>query len=447
MACIRGGDAMLNVNLKANWLNLERALTPCVAISIMCVSALTLIAGDSLAQSNQVRRPAYQAPQSSLNTEKSVNEQRRGGLPFTTEFERLGIKLGVSTVDDVRRMIKTVGARTIGELNISPDSRERNPSNNSASVERVLATNGVAAYGIPDVDAVNFKFDEGMKVSEIIVIRRSSASNEDLFEKRLAELQNGREILQRSDGYAILKGTGLMIWLSGKGSKLEERYMNLSAQTVGLEAYLRKNHSDTAAKSNPEIAKSKAAGVDTRVFGVPLGEPLRLPDCANVQNRESSRGVDILGALQGVQTSTTCQSEGATIGLLGALVGGKPADRYILLAKNTCPYWAFCEVVATLYEGNLVGVAVLVQKGARADDVGKQLRAKYGKPTRKETAHYQNDYGARYEADNLEWILPGLHVAYTPVPLGGGSVIIETEMGQKARKAKEDTEESRQPKL
>jgi len=432
---------MLNAKLTTQLLDLVRTSTHCVVSAIMCVSTLTLIAGESRAQSEQVR-----APTPSRNPEKSTNAQRRGGQLYTMEFERLGIKMGVATVDDVRRMIQSVGARTIGELNISPDSRERNPSNNPQAVQRILATNGVAAYLIPDVEAVNFNFDDQMKVSKIIVIRRSSVPNENLFDKRMAELQNGREILRRRDGEAILKGDGLMIWLSGKGPKLEERY-EISAQTAGLEALLRKNYSETSAKSDPEITRAKAAGVDTRVFGVPLGEPLRLPDCANVQSRESNRGVDILGALQGIQTSTTCQSEESMMGFIVALAGTKLSDRYIMLAKNSCPGWAYCEVLASLHEGNLVGVTVLVQKVASADGVDKQLRAKYGKPTHKETAHYQNEYGARYAVDNLEWILPGLHVAYTPAPLGGGAVIIETETGQKARKAKEDTEESKQPKL
>ncbi len=65
------------------------------------------------------------------------------------------------------------------------------------------------------------------------------------------------------------------------------------------------------AKPDPSIAKAKAAGVDSRVFGVPLGEPLRLPHCATANERKrESRGqeLDIFGALRGVHTSTTCQS-------------------------------------------------------------------------------------------------------------------------------------------
>lgn len=204
----------------------------------------------------------------------------------------------------------------------------------------------------------------------------------------------------------------------------------------------------TPAKPDPSIARAKAAGVDTKVFGVPLGEPLRLPRCATANERKNARQeIDFGSAFRGVQTDVTCQSDGAIMAFMGALLGGKGADRYIMLSKDSCPNWAYCEVVASLHEGNLAGVVVMILPGAGEDLVGKQLRAKYGKPTRKETSQYQNEYGARYEVDELEWVLPGLHVAYKPAPTGGGVVSIVTETGYKALKAKEAAEEAQQPKL
>lgn len=209
--------------------------------------------------------------------------------------------------------------------------------------------------------------------------------------------------------------------------------------------------------ADPSIAKAKAAGVDTKVFGVPLGEPLSLPRCATANERKREtrsndlanplKNMDLLGAFRGVQTSTTCQSDGAIMAFMGAILGGKSGDRYIMLAKDSCPNWAYCEVVAALHEGNLAGVAVMILPGAGENTVGNQLRAKYGKPTRKETAQYQNEYGARYEVDELEWVLPGLHVEYKPGPKGGGVVAIVTETAYTALKAKEAVQEAQQPKL
>lgn len=208
---------------------------------------------------------------------------------------------------------------------------------------------------------------------------------------------------------------------------------------------------EVPAKPDPAMAKARAAGVDTKVFGVPLGEPLRLPTCGNFKDRSKSMdGLAALGAgLRGISTATTCQSQGSMLGLVMGLVGaeGFLADRYILLAEDSCPPWAYCEVAASRIDGNLAGVTIMVQKGAREDQVGKPLRAKYGKPTRSETANYQNEFGARYEVDELEWNLPGLHVKYTPGPQGGGIVLVETETGRKAREARDTAREARQPKL
>lgn len=205
------------------------------------------------------------------------------------------------------------------------------------------------------------------------------------------------------------------------------------------------------AKPDPAIAKAKAAGVDTKVFGVPLGEPLRLPSCTGLKEfTRSKEGANpLMSGLRGISTSTTCQSQGSMMGLIGGLAGvtGMLSDRYILLAENTCPPWAYCEVVAFRHEGNLAGVTIMVQPGAKEDQVGKHLRAKYGKPSRSETAQYQNEFGARYEVDELEWNLTGLHVQYTPGPRGGGQVLVETETGRKAREARDAAREAKQPKL
>lgn len=249
---------------------------------------------------------------------------------------------------------------------------------------------------------------------------------------------------------------------NARKEELKKRYFSPEAKAK-LQAELAGQNNRAAAApgmsahADPSIAKARAAGVDTKVFGVPLGEPISLPRCATANERKREtrsdelanplKNMDLLGAFRGVQTSTTCQSDGAMMAFMGALLGGTRADRYIMLAKDSCPNWAYCEVVASLHEGNLVGVAVMILSGAGEDAVGKQLRAKYGKPTRTQTAQYQNEYGARYEVGELEWVLPGLHVEYKPGPKGGGVVAIVTETGYKALKAKEAVQEAQQPKL
>jgi hypothetical protein len=255
---------------------------------------------------------------------------------------------------------------------------------------------------------------------------------------------------------AIARPTGSTAGMSdaerARKEELMKRYFSPEARAKLQAEMADKNGNavaapDTSIKSDPSITKAKAAGVDTKVFGVPLGVPLKLPRCATANERKNARQeIDLLSAFRGVQTDTTCQSDGSIMAFMGALLGGKPADRYIMLAKDSCPDWAYCEVAASLHEGNLVGIMVMLQK-VRDGYVGKQLRAKYGKPTNKETVQYQNDYGARNEVDELEWVLPGLHVAFAPGPTEGGLVIIETETGRKLREAKQAVQEGKQPKL
>lgn len=204
-------------------------------------------------------------------------------------------------------------------------------------------------------------------------------------------------------------------------------------------------------KPDPAIAKAKAAGVDTTVFGVPLGEPLSLPYCANLKQkkRHFSDDIDVGAALQGASTETTCQFEFCLGDGIAFVFGAKrnPAARCIHLAKNACPNWAFCQVNAMLGEGRLGVVSITLQKGASPDYVAKQLRAKYGNPARRETMRYQNDYGAQLKLDDLEWLLPGLHVKFSPNPEGGGVVVVETETGRMHRERASESAEASQPKL
>lgn len=243
---------------------------------------------------------------------------------------------------------------------------------------------------------------------------------------------------------------------NARKEEMMKRYFSPEARAK-LKAEVAERDAKASAAPDTSIAKAKASGVDTKVFGVPLGEPIRLPRCATANERKNEtrsndpynalKGADLLGAFRGVQTSTTCQSEGSVMAFLGQLLGGKPADRYIMLAKDSCPDWAYCEVAATLHEGNLAGVTVFVQKGANDEYVGKRLKAKYGKPTHKETAKYQNQYGAHYEVDEMEWELPGLYVKLLPGADGGGLVLIMTEAVRKDLETQGATQEEKQPKL
>ena len=206
------------------------------------------------------------------------------------------------------------------------------------------------------------------------------------------------------------------------------------------------------APADPSIAKARAAKVDTRVFGIPLGEPLRLPAC------------DPLGNLfnpGGPQASPTCVTPtGAAADFLAALL---PVDAdavrnlaNIELSADSCPNWMTnCNVAAALIDGNLARV-VLSTKGRNVEQAtAKELRGKYGPPTSSNAAIIRPDVGNPFNITDLVWALPGLRVEFQPVKQSEddptrittteGVVIIETETSYQQRQ-KEVAEQSK-PKL
>lgn len=183
------------------------------------------------------------------------------------------------------------------------------------------------------------------------------------------------------------------------------------------------------------IAKARAANVDTKVFGLQLGEPLSLPKCK----------LDLLSA-----TKVTCIWEDDLADALLGLVGlGNGSLTTIRLAPDSCPSWlADCQAVAELDGGRLASV-VLQPDGPKVDErVRTELQGKYGtRATRQQRFIRPDNGGAEFEVWDMDWELPGLHVEYKVVgaTIFKGTLIIETERMWSQRKAKE--KEANRPKL
>jgi hypothetical protein len=182
-------------------------------------------AGQQKREDSPLRQSAGQTTaRATAQSKAATKAERERGKPLLMVFERFGIKMGVSTLDDVRRMIKTVGATTIRESNLNPNSKSLGGG--------VVATNGAAGYGIKDVQKVIFNFDHQLKVSAIIIQRKTSAPNGNLFKERFAELKTGRDIIRQSDTFATLRGAEFVVQLSGNGSnQLTEWYWIRSVPT------------------------------------------------------------------------------------------------------------------------------------------------------------------------------------------------------------------------
>lgn len=195
------------------------------------------------------------------------------------------------------------------------------------------------------------------------------------------------------------------------------------------------NNPDTRAP-DPSIAKARAANVDTTVFGLQLGEPLRLPTCASM-----------------FDVPTTCFYEDDDFAKeIGEALGGAPArnprERWRLVFVHKGP-----KVDALLYDGLLAAVK-FETGGINADPQwAKELREKYGPPTLVRPFTYTPRIGNTLKANDLEWRLPGLHVEYNAVlkkpnsteviTVDGGSVYVEAEAAYQRRLAKEKEQEKR----
>jgi hypothetical protein len=99
------------------------------------------------------------------------------------------------------------------------------------------------------------------------------------------------------------------------------------------------------------------------------------------------------------------------------------------------------------YDGLFVAID-LKTKGHKVDRaVVRDLREKYGPPTSVKPIEVTPRVGNPFKANNLEWLLPGLHVVYEVVIKGenegevtdveSGAIGIETEAAYRRRLAKE----------
>jgi hypothetical protein len=197
--------------------------------------------------------------------------------------------------------------------------------------------------------------------------------------------------------------------------------------------------------SDPSIAKAKAANVDTKVFGIPLGEQLQLPACERTLFGPKS------------VTPSTCvrQRDWAEnlVSQMQAEITGIKEDPNVVsiwLGQDSCPAWLDgCSVYGLLHDGLFVAV-VMLTKGHNVDQaVAKELRLKYGPQTRIKPGEVIPSSANRrpFKVNDLEWSLPGLHVEYDVVLKGEseghvenverGRVRIEAEAAYQRRIAKE----------
>lgn len=195
--------------------------------------------------------------------------------------------------------------------------------------------------------------------------------------------------------------------------------------------------------TDPSIAKARAANVDTKVLGLALGEPLRVPSCDSLADF----------------STRTCvlATPGAALAALAALgldLGPRTVEEKrtngmsVLFPSDNCPSWMRdCGASLMTYDGLLVAID-LKTKGRNVNQaVVRDLREKYGPPTLVKPIEVTPRVGNPFKASNLEWLLPGLHVVYEVVTKGenegevtdveSGQIGFETEAAYHRRLARE----------
>jgi hypothetical protein len=195
--------------------------------------------------------------------------------------------------------------------------------------------------------------------------------------------------------------------------------------------------------------------IDTNICGVPLGTPLNLPDCTAVSHVEDA----LLG--KKVVTDKTCLSI------------GEDGSSEVRFGKDVCPKWITTTNNALGEFGTDFGMSSMstemtadvlssvtftfvsgLENGVSTSEVEsaqKQLRAKYGRPTRVGHGKITNGYGAvTRKTEEPEWSLPAggppcLHVTYTAdARIDTVTIELHSKMKERAKsKAKSEEAETK----
>src|SRR6185503_3459013 len=155
--------------------------------------------------------------------------------------------------------------------------------------------------------------------------------------------------------------------------------------------------------TDPSIAKARAANVDTKVLGLALGEPLRVPSCDSLGDFSTRTCV----------LSNQNPALDAALAVLGLDLNSGPRTveeqrtdvKSVNFPSDNCPSWLRdCGASVLTYDGLLVAID-LKTKGHNVNQaVVRDLREKYGPPTSVKPIEVTPRVGNPFKASNLEWV-------------------------------------------
>jgi hypothetical protein len=199
--------------------------------------------------------------------------------------------------------------------------------------------------------------------------------------------------------------------------------------------------SGKANEHDDSVKRAKAAGVDTTVFGLQLGEAVKLPACPN------------RGFLDFTEITETCQrpqnvldSDGASA-ILNEVTGQQilvPFEIAVELPRARCPDWfdIDCLFYAHVVDGRLVAVLVHPRGLGKQDQVAAALKQKYKSCVLNGWYEFKNDVtGDQARGMDLTCKQAGINVMFKGYTGGGnpgnGGLLIETDAFTRQRNAAE----------
>ncbi|MGQ0384244.1 MAG: hypothetical protein ACT4UP_06145 [Gammaproteobacteria bacterium] len=191
------------------------------------------------------------------------------------------------------------------------------------------------------------------------------------------------------------------------------------------------------------VKRARAAGVDTTVFGLKLGEAVTLPACPHG------------GFLGLAEVTETCQrpqnvlDSDAASAMANEVTGQQvlvPYEIAVALPRARCPDWfdIDCLFYGHLVDGRLVSVFVNSRGLDRQDQVAAALKQKYKGCVLNGWHEFKNDVtGDEVRGMDLSCRQAGINVTFKGYTGGGnpgnGGLLIETDAMTRQRNAAEKT--------